>query len=191
MKSALPTEPMLFLKPASSLIATGQRIVLPPQSSDVHHEVELVAIMGTRARRVERARALDHVAGLAVGLDMTARDIQQRAKDQGHPWSVAKGFDTFAPLGPIVPFDSVPQPLEMDVVLEVNGSVRQQGHTSDMIFRLDELVSYISHIFTLEPGDLIYTGTPEGVRSVQDGDRLVARAGTLPPLEVTVSRDRQ
>ena len=191
MNMELPTEPMLFLKPASSLIAHGERVVLPSMSSDVHHEVELVAVIGTRARRVSRAAALSHVAGLAVGLDMTARDLQQQAKERGYPWSVAKGFDTFAPLGPIVPLDSVPHHREMEVILEVNGSVRQQGHTSDMIFPLDELVSYISHIFTLEPGDLIYTGTPEGVGPVHDGDRLVARVGTLPPLEVTVSRDPQ
>ena len=191
MKMEIPTEPMLFLKPASSLIAHGEQIVLPMMSADVHHEVELVAVIGTRARRVGRASALSHVAGLAVGLDMTARDLQQQAKERGHPWSVAKGFDTFAPIGSIMAASSFPHPLDMDVVLEVNGSVRQHGHTSDMIFPLDELVSYISHIFTLEPGDLIYTGTPEGVGPVHAGDRLVARVGTLPPLEVTVSHDRQ
>lgn len=188
MQSAVPSQPMLFLKPASALVASGGSVVLPPQSSDVHHEVELVAAIGSMAMRVSEADALGHIAGYAVGLDMTARDVQARAKAKGHPWSVAKGFDTFAPLGDFVAASEVVDPHALGIRLRVNGEVRQEGSTSDMIFDLAHLVSAISHVFTLEPGDLIYTGTPEGVGPVIEGDEMVAEVDGLPRLEVGVTR---
>ncbi|MEM1092996.1 MAG: fumarylacetoacetate hydrolase family protein [Bacteroidota bacterium] len=186
MKSAVPSEPMIFLKPATALIGDGESIVLPPQSADVHHEVELVVLIGTGGSKIAEAAALNHVAGYAVGLDMTARDIQARAKAKGHPWSVAKGFDTFAPLGDFVPAAEVPDPQNLDIQVAVNGETRQHGHTSDMIFSVAHLISYASHIFTLEPGDLIYTGTPEGVGPVKAGDTLRAEVSGLPGLDVSV-----
>lgn len=188
MNSALPTVPMLFLKPASALIPDGGTIQLPAMTQDVHHEVELVALIGKRAKNVTAEQARSVVAALAVGLDMTARDLQQAAKEAGHPWSVAKGFDTFAPLGPLIPVTADVYPLSMDISLTVNGDLRQSGHTSDMIFALDDVIAYASTIFTLEPGDLIFTGTPSGVAAVHPGDRLEARAGHLPPLSVDVQR---
>ncbi|MEM6645260.1 MAG: fumarylacetoacetate hydrolase family protein, partial [Bacteroidota bacterium] len=166
----------------------GERIVLPPQSADVHHEVELVVLIGTGGAQIAEADALNHVAGYAVGLDMTARDIQTRAKAKGHPWSVAKGFDTFAPLGDFVPAADVSDPQTLDIRVAVNGETRQHGHTSDMIFSVAHLISYASHIFTLEPGDLIYTGTPEGVGPVHAGDTLRAAVSGLPALEVSANR---
>lgn len=188
MNSALPTVPMLFLKPASALIPDGGTVVLPAMSQDVHHEVELVALIGKRARNVPVEQARDVVVALAVGLDMTARDLQQAAKESGHPWSVAKGFDTFAPLGWLTAVTEDMYPLSMDISLTVNGDLRQSGHTSDMIFSLDDVIAYASTIFTLEPGDLIFTGTPSGVAAVHTGDRLEARAGHLSPLRVDVQR---
>lgn len=189
MKSDVPDQPMVFLKPSTALVAHGGAVVLPTASNDVHHEVELVAVIGKGGRRIPEASALDHVDGYAVGLDMTARDIQAAAKGKGHPWSVAKGYDTFAPLGGFVAARDVDDPQMLDIDLMVNGQLRQSGSTEDMIFPVAHLVAYCSRIFTLEPGDLIYTGTPEGVGPVQRGDVLDATVTGLPPLRVTVEAE--
>ena len=188
MKSAVPDEPVVFLKPATALIGHGGAVVLPAMSREVHHEVELVAVVGRGGTDIPEADALAHVAAYAVGLDMTARDLQWKAKQKGHPWSVAKGFDTFAPLGDLAPAEAVPDPQALDLRLTVNGAVRQASHTSDMVFSVATLIAYCSRIFTLEPGDLLYTGTPEGVGPVEDGDVLEATATGLPPLRVTIRR---
>ena len=186
MNSPVPAAPMVFLKPSTALIGSGAVVVLPAQSEDVHHEVELVAVIGKKGKDIPEAEALQHVAGYAVGLDMTARDIQARAKQKGHPWSVAKGFDTFAPLGEIVPAANIADPQQLSISLRVNDEVRQEGHTADMIFPVSTLIAYCSTIFTLLPGDLIYTGTPAGVGPVREGDRLRAKVSGVPALEVSV-----
>src|SRR5690554_6947455 len=147
----LPEEPVVFLKPASALVASGGAVVIPPHSNDVHHEVELVAVIGRGGKDIPEEKALEHVAAYALGLDMTARALQKRAKEGRAPWSVAKGFDTFAPLGPLTDAVEVPDPQALDLRLTVNGEVRQEGSTRDMIFPVPFLVSYLSHIFTLEP----------------------------------------
>ncbi len=188
MGSAVPTEPMVFLKPSTALLASGGEVVLPPQSHDVHYEVELVAVIGTGGRDIPEAEALGHVAAYALGLDLTARDLQAQAKAKGHPWSVAKGFDTFAPLGPLTPAAEVADVGRVGIRLAVDGVPQQSGNTSQMIFPVATLVAYCSTIFTLEPGDLIYTGTPEGVGPVHDGARLVATGDGLAPLTVTARR---
>ncbi len=188
MDRAVPDEPMVFLKPASALVRSGGAVRLPPQSQDVHHEVELVAVVGTEGKNIPRSAALDHVAGYAVGLDMTARDLQAEAKERRHPWSVAKGFDTFAPLGPIQPAEAVDDVQDLTLRLTVNDETRQEASTGHQIFPVRDLVHYCSHIFTLSPGDLLYTGTPSGVGPVQDGDRLHASATGLDPLSVSVGR---
>lgn len=188
MGGDVPEEPMVFLKPASAVIRDGGTVRLPPQSSDVHHEIELVAVIGERGRNISLADALDHVAAYAVGLDMTARDLQSEAKARRHPWSVAKGFDTFAPLGPLAPAETVGNPQDLTLQLRVNGEVRQEAHTGLMMFSVADLVAYCSQIFTLMPGDLLYTGTPSGVGPVTDGDELVATATGCSPLHVQVSR---
>lgn len=186
MKSAVPTTPMVFLKPSTSLVGSGGAIVIPAVSSDVHHEVELVVAIGRGGKNIARHEAMSHVAAYAAGLDMTARDIQAVAKEKGHPWSVAKGFDSFAPIGEFVSAGKIADPHNVTVRLLVNGETRQLGSTADMIFPIDELVSYCSSIFTLEAGDLIYTGTPEGVGPVVKGDTLVARVDGCPDLTVSV-----
>ncbi|PSR01179.1 MAG: isomerase/hydrolase [Bacteroidetes bacterium QS_8_68_28] len=188
MKSEVPDEPMVFLKPSTALVRDEGTVVLPPQSEEVHHEVELVAVIGTGGKNIAEADALGHVTGYAAGLDMTARDLQREAKERRHPWSVAKGFDTFAPLGPIAPPQEAPGVQEAAVRLLVNGETRQDGHTRHMIFSVAQLVAYCSRVFTLEAGDLIYTGTPEGVGPVEDGDQLEARVEGLPPLRMDVGR---
>lgn len=189
MQSEVPDAPMIFLKPSTALVGDGGEVVLPAMSQEVHHEVELVAVIGQVGKNIPESAALTHVAGYAIGLDMTARDLQGQAKKKGHPWSVAKGFDTFAPVGTFVLAAEVADPQDVQVRLTVNGEVRQDGHTGAMIFSIAHLIAYASRIFTLEPGDLLFTGTPEGVGPVQEGDVLEASGTGLPTLRVTVRRE--
>lgn len=154
----VPERPLIFLKPPSSIIGDGEVILLPPDSQRVEHEGEIGVIIGRRARHVSDAEALDHVAGYAPLNDVTARDLQ-RTDGQ---WTRAKGFDTFCPIGAMVPKDGIDW-AAIEVVCRVNGEVRQRGWGSDMVFGIPFLVAYISRIMTLEPGDVIATGTPEGV----------------------------
>ena len=182
----VPSEPRVFLKPSSVIVPTGESVVLPQRSNDVHHEVELVVLIGAQGKNIPADRSLDIVAGYAVGLDMTARDLQAAAKAARSPWSIAKGFDTFAPLGPIISVSEIEDPQDLKIQLSVNGELRQDGSTADMIFSVAELVSFCSECFTLFPGDLLFTGTPDGVGPVQDGERLIARIDGLPDLSITV-----
>ena len=191
---APPAEPVVFLKPSTALVANGGTVVLPKQSSDVHHELELVAVVGTGGKHIPEADALGHVAAYALGLDLTARDLQAASKAAKGPWSIAKGFDTFAPLGPLVAADAVGDPQAIEIALAIDGEQRQRGTTDHMIFPVARIVAFLSTVFTLEPGDLIYTGTPEGVGPVHDGETLVATGRTaagmdLPTLTVTARRE--
>jgi 2-keto-4-pentenoate hydratase/2-oxohepta-3-ene-1,7-dioic acid hydratase in catechol pathway len=174
MKAAIPPEPVLFLKPSSAILADGGTILIPPFSRELHHEVELVALIAIGGSKIPRPDAMHHVGGYAVGLDMTLRDLQADAKKKGLPWSVSKGFDTSAPLSSFVAPDAVADPHNLAISLAVNGTVKQRSNTRNMIFPLDEVIAYISSIFTLEPGDLIFTGTPEGVGPVLPGDVMIA-----------------
>ena len=190
MEADIPAEPLVFLKPPTALVASGGTVVLPRQSADVHHELELVAVIGTGGKHIAEADALAHVEAYALGLDLTARDVQARAKAERAPWTVAKGFDTFAPLGPLLAADALGDPQAVEIALTVDDETRQRGTTADMIFSVARVVSFLSSAFTLEPGDLIYTGTPEGVGPVRDGDTLVATGRgasgvELPALTVT------
>lgn len=186
MKSEIPTEPVVFMKPSTAIISGGQQIVIPPISKELHHEVEMVMLISTQGKNIPKSAAFDHIGGYGVGLDMTLRDVQSQAKKNGLPWSVAKGFDTSAPISTFRRKDEVPDPGRLSLSLRVNGEIRQKGNTSDMIFPLDFLVSYLSTIFTLEPGDLIFTGTPEGVGKVTHGDRLEAELESVGTLRVSV-----
>ncbi len=186
MKADVPTEPVVFLKPATAIVHSGGTVEIPPISNDVHHEVELVVVIGKRGRQIPRSSAFEHVAGYAVGLDMTLRDVQAESKKKGLPWSVAKGFDTSAPVSDAVGKDIIPDPRTLSVSLSVNDKERQRGAIRDMVFPVEVLIEYLSGIFTLEEGDLIYTGTPEGVGPVARGDLLKADLGTLAHLEVSV-----
>jgi 2-keto-4-pentenoate hydratase/2-oxohepta-3-ene-1,7-dioic acid hydratase in catechol pathway len=174
LNNDVPDEPLVFLKPTSSIIHNKDTIQLPSQSKNVHHEVELVAAIGEGGKNIPKKEALTHVAGYAVGIDVTARDIQQKAKENGRPWSVAKGFDTFAPLGSFVPADNIDDPQDIDLQISVNEEQRQSDNTKLMIFPVPELISYLSTIFTLQPGDLIFTGTPKGVSPIISGDHIEA-----------------
>jgi 2-keto-4-pentenoate hydratase/2-oxohepta-3-ene-1,7-dioic acid hydratase in catechol pathway len=173
----MPERPLIFLKPPSSLLADGEAIVLPAASQRVEHEGEIAVVIGRRASRVNAAEAWGYVAGIAPLNDVTARDLQ---KTDGQ-WTRAKGFDTFCPLGALVPLESVDRD-GLEVVCRVNGQERQRGHVSQMAFNIPTLIEYISAVMTLEPGDVIATGTPAGVSPLQPGDVVeveIPGVGTL------------
>ncbi|TYP88971.1 fumarylacetoacetate hydrolase family protein [Blastococcus xanthinilyticus] len=156
----VPDRPIYFAKYANSLAASGEPVVIPAVTAKADYEVELVAVIGQRARNVDEDRALEHVFGYATGNDLSVRELQMRSSQ----WMYGKAIDGFAPLGPyVVTSDEVPDPQALDLETRVNGELRQNSNTRDMVFSVAELVSDLSRIMTLEPGDVIYTGTPEGV----------------------------
>jgi len=177
----VPAEPLLFFKPPSSLLDPGGTVELPPESSRVEHEAELAVVIGRRGRRIPKARAHEHVFGYAVACDVTARDLQ---KKDGQ-WTRAKGFDTFCPLGPELVTDL--DPSAQGIRLRVNDELRQDGNTSDMVFDVATLVAYVSAVMTLEPGDLILTGTPQGVGPLAAGDRVTVEIDGLSALTFDVA----
>lgn len=174
MQAEITQTPIVFLKPRAALIHDGETIVIPSISRETHHEVELVVAIGRGGKRIARSAAYSHVLGYGVGLDMTLRDVQEEAKQRGLPWSVAKGFDTSAPVSEFIPPDRLGDPHAQTICCRVNGAVRQRASTGSMISRIDAVIEYISSIFTIEPGDLIFTGTPEGVGAVRHGDVVEA-----------------
>ena len=174
MNSSPPSRPIIFLKPPSCLIADGDVIEAPAELGRVDHEVELALIIGKRARRVSEEDALSHVSGVAVFNDVTARDMQAAARNAGQPWALSKGLDTFAPMSAPVPLSSIKDIQGLTLELRVNGELRQQGRASDMLFPAERLIAYISSYMTLEEGDIIATGTPEGVSGLNDGDVVEA-----------------
>lgn len=177
---ATPSEtPIVFSKPAASLIQSGEMVRIPayngkPISSDLHHEIELVLVVGKDAENLSEAESATAIAGFGVGLDMTLRDMQSSAKKSGNPWLVSKGFRTSAVVSSMVASNDLARAQSLTLKLKKNGAVVQHGKTSEMIYKLEKIVSYLSHIFALRRGDLIYTGTPAGVGAVQTGDELVA-----------------
>ncbi len=174
MNSDVHKKPVFFLKPPSALISPDEPIILPGMSKRVDHEVELAVIIGKRAKRIPKEKAMDYVLGYTVILDITARDLQREAIETGLPWSLAKGFDTFAPVGPRVVDKRELSVEDLEIGLKVNGELRQLGRTSEMIFKVQEIIEYVSAIMTLEPGDIIATGTPAGVGPLRHGDHVEA-----------------
>jgi acylpyruvate hydrolase len=172
LKSEVPSEPVIFLKPGSATIANGEPITLPPGVGRIDYEGELAVIIGKKAKNVTVQEALRHVEAAAVFNDVTARDVQSIARKAGLPWSLAKGMDTFAPMSEPKPISEVGDLAALKVQTRLNGELRQDGRTADMIFPVEELVAYISKYMTLEPGDVIATGTPEGVGPIKGGDKV-------------------
>lgn len=173
----VPSEPLVFLKPPSALLGDGEPIVLPPQSDQVEFEGEIGLIIGSRTYRVDEEDAWDHVEAIVPVNDVTARDLQMKDSQ----WTRGKGFDTFCPVGKPVPTREV-RLEELKVSTRVNGELRQEGGIELMVFKIPFLLAYISRIMTLEPGDLVATGTPEGVGRLSDGDRVeveIAGVGTV------------
>ncbi|XP_037363698.1 acylpyruvase FAHD1, mitochondrial [Talpa occidentalis] len=188
MRSALPRQPLLFLKPSSAYAPEGAPALLPAHSRLLHHELELGVLMGRRVRAVPEAAAMDCVAGYALCLDMTARDVQDECKKKGLPWTLAKGFTASCPVSAFVPKERVPDPHNLRLWLEVNGELRQEGHTSAMIFSIPYIISYVSKIMALEEGDLILTGTPKGVGPVKENDEIRAGIDGVVTMRVRVER---
>jgi acylpyruvate hydrolase len=189
MGSIVSSIPVIFLKPTSAVIENGAPIILPKMSQSVHHEVELTVLIGKGGRNIPKSEAMKYVAGYGVGLDMTMRDVQSEAKKAGKPWTTAKGFYTSAPLSSFVESSSIQNPHNLDISLTVNGTLRQKTNTSKMNFKVDDLIVFLSSIFTIDEGDVIYTGTPEGVAEVVVGDVLEAEIPGIGKITHTVIRE--
>ena len=182
--------PFFFLKPADALVVVnaGETGVMPYPSltQNLHHEIELVVAIGTGGKNIKAADAHKHIFGYAVGLDMTRRDLQNEMKKQGRPWCIGKGFDKAAPIGPITPVAAAGDIANAEIYLQVNGQDRQRSHVSKLIWNIGETIEHLSTAWELQPGDLIYTGTPEGVGAVVAGDTMSGGVAGLAPITVTV-----
>lgn len=178
--------PFFFMKPASTIVADGGDFPYPALSADVHHEIELVVALSKGGSNIDAAQALDHVYGYAVGLDMTRRDLQGAAKKLGRPWDTGKAFDFSAPCAALHPATRIGHPSNGAISLTVNGQPRQQGDLADLIWNVPETIAYLSTLFALQSGDLIFTGTPAGVGPVVRTDVMVASIDGLAPLTVHV-----
>jgi fumarylpyruvate hydrolase len=177
--------PFFFMKPADAIVPTGTTIPYPPATTHLHHEIELVVAIGTGGSAIPVARASDHVFGYAVGLDMTRRDLQNEAKKTGRPWDMGKGFDQSAPCSAIQPARRIGHPAKGAIWLKVNEDTRQHGDLAQQIWSVPETIAYLSSLVTLAPGDLVYTGTPDGVGPVAPGDRLEGHIDGIGDLTVT------
>lgn len=164
--------PFFFGKPADTLVTAGKDTPYPSQTKNLHHEVELVVAIGTGGRDISVADALSHIFGYAVGIDLTRRDLQDEAKAARRPWDMSKGFDASAPIGNIVPASQIGHPEAGRILFKVNGQIRQSGDLSDQIWPVPDVISILSRFVALAPGDLIFTGTPEGVGAIFPGDVL-------------------
>jgi fumarylpyruvate hydrolase len=180
--------PFFFLKPADAVLPVPEGetgcMDYPTLTHDLHHEVELVVAIGTGGRDIAAADAVQHIWGYGVGLDMTRRDLQGEMKKQGRPWCIGKGFEQSAPIGPLLPRSVTGELSRGAITLRVNGQVRQQGDLSQLIWNINETIEQLSRAWTLQPGDLIFTGTPAGVGAVQRGDLMEGQVDGLPPLRV-------
>jgi fumarylpyruvate hydrolase len=180
--------PFFFMKPADSVLVvnTGETgdMPYPSLTKNLHHEIELVVAVGKGGKNISAADALSHIYGYAVGLDMTRRDLQNEMKKQGRPWCIGKGFDHSAPIGPITPAALAGDVANAEIYVQVNGQDRQRSNTSQLIWNIAETIEHLSAAWELQPGDLIYTGTPEGVGAVVTGDTLVGAVAGLGELKV-------
>jgi len=182
----VPEKPVLFLKPASALIYSKGEIIHPNYGSELQHEVELVLLIGEKVKNASEGQSENAIIGYGVGLDMTLRDVQTELKKKGHPWTLAKCFDTSAVTSDFVLKKDYQLTTEEKLELKVNGQIRQNDSLKSMIFNPAEIVEYVSSVMTLEKGDLIFTGTPAGVSKVNRGDKLEARLGEIVQLSCTV-----
>jgi len=182
----VPEKPVIFLKAASALIHSGEKIIHPAFSKDMHHEVELVLLIGKAVKNANKSEAENAIIGYGVGLDMTLRDIQNDLRKTGNPWTISKCFDTSAVVSDFVLESDYKLTLDEEISLSVNGQIRQKEKLSKMLFHPAEIVEYISSLMTLEEGDLVFTGTPAGVGKVEMGDRLVGKIEGIVELKTTV-----
>ncbi len=183
--------PFFFLKPNDSIVVVHQgetgTMPYPSLTKNLHHEIELVVAIGRGGKNIQASDALQHVYGYAVGLDMTRRDLQGEMKKQGRPWCIGKGFDHSAPIGPITPAEQAGDVARAEIYITVNGQERQRSNTSQLIWNIAETIEHLSAAWELQPGDLIFTGTPEGVGAVVAGDTMVGGVAGLGELHVNVA----
>lgn len=179
-------KPVLFLKPTSAMIYSGEKVVYPSFSNNLHHEIELVLLIGKTISNASTEEAKEAIIGYGIGLDMTLRDLQNQAKDKGNPWTISKCFDTSAVISGFALKEDYDLNFEETISLKVNGEIRQKESLDKMMFRPDELVSYISSRMLLEEGDLIYTGTPAGVSALKTGDKLAGEITNVAKIETEI-----
>ena len=177
--------PFFFMKPANSIVQNGSAIPYPVKTKDVHHEIEMVVAIGKGGKDIPVEKALEHVWGYGVGLDMTRRDVQGEAKKMGRPWEMGKAFDESAPCTALKPASAIGHPAKGAIWLKVNGQVKQQGDLAQQIWNVQEQIAYLSGMITLQPGDLIFTGTPAGVGPVKSGDKLEGHVDGVGDLTIT------
>ncbi len=187
MNNTVPEAPMFFAKVPSTLLPHQGSIRILEGTGRVDHELELAVVIGKRGAHIAEEQALEFVAGYSIANDVTAREMQRAEQQKGRPWTLAKGMDTFCPMGPwLVPADAVADPHQLSLELKVNGELRQKSSTAEMVFKIPELIAYISRFMTLEPGDILLTGTPEGVGPLLPGDLVEGRIDGLGLLENSV-----
>lgn len=177
--NAVPETPMLFMKPASALMSLRGGFAIPQGRGECHHETEITVLIARELKNASELECRAAIAGVTLGLDLTLRDVQNELKKKGQPWEISKAFDGAAPLAPFLPADAFADLSDVKFLLRVNGELRQQGHSADMITPILKLLAYISTIFTLEPGDVVMTGTPEGVAALKSGDKLLLEMADL------------
>lgn len=183
----IPKKPILFLKPSSAIIYSGDKVIHPSFSSEMHHEVELVLLIGKTLKDADEKTAEEGIIAYGVGLDMTLRDLQNEFRKEGNPWTISKCFDTSALLSEFISASEYKLTLNEEISLTVNGELRQKEKLSMMLFKPAQLVQFISSVMTLEEGDLIFTGTPAGVSKVNRGDKLYAVISEVAELECSIS----
>ena len=179
-------DPFFFCKPSDAVVPSGSAIPFPVMTSDLHHEIELVAAIGKGGSGISVENALGHVWGYAVGIDLTRRDLQGEAKKLGRPWDTGKAFDNAAPIAPIHPVSEVGHLSKGRIWLQVNGEARQDSDLTHLIWSVPETISVLSNLFTLQPGDLIFTGTPEGVGPIPAGAKVTGGIDGLTGIEITI-----
>ncbi len=170
LNNPLPTEPVVFMKPDTALLREGRAFYHPDFSNDIHHEIELVLKIAKEGKHIQEKFALSYIESIGLGIDFTARDLQENCKSKGLPWEVAKAFDHSAPIGNFYPLDQFTDLKNISFHLEKNNQVVQSGNSKDLIFSFEHIISYVSKRFTLKKGDLIFTGTPAGVGKISIGD---------------------
>lgn len=171
LRNPIPDKPVVFMRPMSCLVEPGESIHFPTHGSLLHYEAEVVVRVGKPGRNIPEAEALSYIDAVTLGADLTLRDLQKEAKQKGLPWEEAKSFEQSAPLGEFIAFDATQIDLKnLNFICKINGEIRQDGNTDDMLFSFENLISYLSHIWHIQPGDMIYTGTPSGVGPLVVGD---------------------
>jgi 2-keto-4-pentenoate hydratase/2-oxohepta-3-ene-1,7-dioic acid hydratase in catechol pathway len=186
MNSSVPNEPVVFIKPGTAVVDGNVPIVLPEMNSAIHYEGELVILLDAVPKNTLETESESFILGVGVGLDLTARDLQKRAKEGGLPWTVSKGFDGSAPVSHFITAEDADISASTEIILELNGTVRQRATIGEMIFPISKLIAYLSRYFTLRRGDLLFTGTPKGVGPLHAGDAVSVKLGDLISLSTRV-----